>query len=72
MRPRPMALTMALHQRFKKPDNWRRIVDQHATTGEEWFAKLALEPVDLAGQLRDEYGESIADVFGRAGIRVEI
>ena len=65
-------LHMALHQRFKKPDNWRRIVDQHDMTGEEWFAKLSLEPVDLASHLRQEHGEGIADVFRRAGIRAEI
>jgi hypothetical protein len=62
------ALHMALHRRFTTPDNWRRIVDQHAVTGEEWFAKLALEPVDLAGQLREEYGDGIADIFARSGI----
>ena len=59
---------MALHRRFKKPDAWRRIVDQHAKTGEEWFATLSAEPVDLAAQLRKEHGEGIADIFSRAGV----
>lgn len=62
------SLHMALHQRFKKPDNWRSIVDEHATSGEEWFAKLALAPVDLAGQLREAHGDGIADIFARAGV----
>jgi hypothetical protein len=69
------SLHMALHQRFKRPDNWRRIVDQYATTGEEWFAKLMVEPVDLAGDLRRVHGDGIADIFARApissGIRVD-
>lgn len=62
------SLHMALHQRFKKPDNWLRIVDEHAKTGEEWFAKLSLEPIDLAGQLRREHGPDIVDIVKRAGL----
>lgn len=60
---------MALHQRFKRPDAWRRIVDQYAVNGDEWFAKLALEPIDLASQLRTDHGDSVADIFAHAKIR---
>jgi hypothetical protein len=65
----PYALTqsihLALHQRFRSPDRWHAIVDQYAVTGEEWFARLSLNPVDLASQLRAEHGNQIADVFMR-------
>lgn len=62
------SIHMALHQRFNKPDQWRRIVDQYAVTGEEWFARLSLVPVDLAAQLRAEHGQEIANIFDRAPI----
>ncbi|MEP9374412.1 hypothetical protein [Mesorhizobium sp. KR1-2] len=66
----PHALTqsihLALHQRFRSPDRWRAIVAQYAVTGDEWFARLSLTPVDLAGQLRAKYGLQITDVFGTA------
>ncbi len=59
---------MALHKRFNEPDQWRRIVSKYAITGEEWFAKLSLVPVDLAGVLRAQYGPEIANIFDRAPI----
>jgi hypothetical protein len=59
------SIHMALHQRFNKPDAWRRIVDQYAVTGEEWFTRLSLVPVDLAGELRATHGPEIADIFAR-------
>jgi hypothetical protein len=45
-----------LHQRFDRPDVWRELVKRYAVTGEEWFASLALEPVDLAWELRLQLG----------------
>ena len=59
---------MALHQRFKKPDAWQRIVDRYAASGVEWFATLSQTPVDLASDLRRIHGDSVADIFTRAPI----
>ena len=68
----PFTLThsihMALHQRFQRPEIWRRIVKQYAVTGDEWFARLSLIPIDLAADLRTKYGSQIADVFARAPV----
>lgn len=66
------SIHMALHQRFKKPDAWRRIVGRYAITGEEWFARLSFVPTDLAGDLRADHGPSIADIFDRAKVPVRI
>jgi hypothetical protein len=60
------SLHMALHKRLRNPDQWRRIVDRYAVTGDEWFARLDLEPVDLAGELRAMHGAVITDIFARA------
>ncbi|MGO7544397.1 hypothetical protein AB9E34_01380 [Rhizobium leguminosarum] len=62
------AIHMALHRRFTRPEIWQRIVGQYAVTGEEWFARLSLVPVDLAGQLRAKHGPQITDIFARAPI----
>lgn len=62
------SIHLALHRRFNAPDNWRAIVRRYAVTGEEWFARLSLTPVDLAGQLRAANGPEIADIFGRASV----
>ncbi|CAN7506257.1 hypothetical protein [Neorhizobium sp. LjRoot104] len=59
---------LLLHRRFRQPDAWRRIVDEYAITGEEWFARLPMVPVDLAGALRAKHGPQIADIFTRAPI----
>ncbi|UIY28321.1 hypothetical protein LZK73_15235 [Neorhizobium galegae] len=59
------SIHMALHNRFRHPDAWRRIVQRYALTGDEWFARLPLEPVDLAGALRAKHGSDIADIFDR-------
>lgn len=59
------SIHIALHQRFKRPDAWRRIVDQYSVTGTEWFAQLSFEPVDVAGELREIHGPKIADIFAR-------
>ena len=63
---------MALHQRFKRPDAWRRIVDQYAVTGSEWFATLSATPVDLAADLRRVHGEGVRNVFTNEGIPSDI
>ena len=67
---RPYALNqsihLALHRRFRSPDQWQAIVARYAVTGEEWFALLPLEPVNLAEDLRARYGMEIADIIGRA------
>lgn len=62
------SIHLALHRRFKAPDRWQRIVARYAVTGEEWFARLSLVPVDLAGELRTLHGPQIADIFDRAPI----
>lgn len=62
------SIHMALHQRFNKPEAWRRVVDRYAATGDEWFARLSPEPVDLAAQLRSEYGPEITDLFARVPV----
>lgn len=66
--PLNQSVHFALHQRFKRPDAWKRIVERHAGTGDEWFAKLAMSPIDLAAELRAAHGDQIADVFARAPI----
>jgi hypothetical protein len=60
------SIHLALHRRFNAPGNWRAIVRQYAVTGEEWFARLSLTPVELAGELRAKHGPEIADILGRA------
>lgn len=74
--PAPYALNqsihLALHRRFNAPDSWRAIAARYAATGEEWFARLSLTPVDLAGQLRAEHGPEISDIFGRASVAYDI
>lgn len=63
---------MALHRRFQKPDEWRRIVARYSKSGAEWFATLSPTPVDLAGDLRRLHGDGVADIFGRAPIPTSI
>ncbi|MBS9722361.1 hypothetical protein JYU29_16830 [Tianweitania sp. BSSL-BM11] len=60
------SIHLALHRRFRSPDHWRAIVDRYAITGEEWFARLSYAPVDVAAQLRANYGPQIVDIFSRA------
>ncbi|MGG7577606.1 hypothetical protein [Rhizobium sp. Nf11,1] len=62
------SIHLVLHARFRQPVAWRRIVDRYAVTGEEWFARLSLVPVELAGELRAKHGPQIADIFARAPI----
>lgn len=66
------ATHFALHRRFKQSDQWRRIVDRYARTGDEWFARLSLVHLDLAGELRAKHGSAIADIFARAPIPLDI
>lgn len=58
----------ALHQRFNRPRRWRDLVERYAVTGDEWFARLAMEPVDLAGSLRASQGVDVTDIFTRAPV----
>ncbi|KQQ36722.1 hypothetical protein ASG19_10000 [Rhizobium sp. Leaf306] len=64
------SIHMALHQRFRQPAPWRRIVDRYSVDGAEWYARLSLEPVDLAAQLRADYGPEITDLFARVPVPV--
>lgn len=57
---------LALHRRFRFPGAWAAIVECHAMTGDEWFARLSPVPVDMAATLRAEHGPAVADLFGRA------
>lgn len=61
--PISQSLHFALHQRFKRPEAWMRIVERYSISGDEWFAKLAMTPIDLAGDLRRAHGDPIADIF---------
>ncbi len=54
------SIHLALHRRFRSPDQWRAIVDQNAVTGEEWFARLSYTPIDVAVQLKAAQGPQIA------------
>lgn len=66
--PIQQGIHLSLHARFKNPKAWQDIVSRYSVTGDEWFARLSLEPVDLAGPLRAEHGPQIADLFARAPI----
>lgn len=70
--PLNQSIHLALHNRFRSPDRWRAIVAQYTVTGDEWFARLSVTPIDLAGQLRAEQGPEIADIFRRAAIEEQI
>lgn len=63
---------MALHRRFRNPEEWRRVVDRFAISGSEWFATLSPTPVDLAGHLRRLHGDGVVDIFARAPIPFDI
>jgi hypothetical protein len=59
---------LALHRRFRQPDDWACIRDRYSVTGSEWFCALPMQPVDLAGALRAQHGNGIADIFSRAPV----
>lgn len=65
--PYPVCRTLhlALHKRFSRPDDWKTIVKKYAVTGDEWFAKLKMDPIDLAAQLRLRHGDVVANIFDR-------
>lgn len=65
--PLCQSVHFALHQRFKRPDAWRRIVEQYGSDG-DWFTRLLFQPVDLAAQLRAQQGPQVANIFVRAGV----
>ena len=58
----------ALHRRFKQPEPWLQLVERYAETGDEWWANLAMVPVDIASQRRTADGDRVADIFTRAPI----
>ncbi|TCQ12583.1 hypothetical protein C8J34_1011226 [Rhizobium sp. PP-F2F-G36] len=66
--PIQQGIHLTLHARFRNPKAWLDIVSQHTVTGDEWFVRLSLDPVDLAAQLRAEHGPQIADLFARAPV----
>jgi hypothetical protein len=67
--PLCQSVHFALHQRFKRPDAWRKIVDAYGKDG-DWFTELLIEPQDLAGQLREQHGPDVTDIFARAGVPI--
>ena len=52
----------ALHLRPWQWDAWRRIVDQAAVTGQEWFVLAPRYGIDIAQHLRDRWGASVMDI----------
>lgn len=52
----------ALHMRPWQWDAWRRIVDQAAVTGKEWFVLAPRYGIDIAGHLRERWGASVANI----------
>ncbi|MRG56767.1 hypothetical protein GF108_14395 [Phyllobacterium sp. SYP-B3895] len=40
-------------------------MNEFAITGEEWFARLEMEPIDLAAHLRAVNGSEVVDIFNR-------
>ena len=59
----------ALHQRFKKPGWWKRIVAENTKTGDEWFCALSTDAsFDLAASYRSQFGDDARDVFAQAPV----
>lgn len=52
----------AIHMRFYRWDDWRRIVDASAVTGKEWFTRIPRHGFDMAQHLRDRWGWAAADL----------
>ena len=52
----------ALHLRPWNWNAWRRIVDEAAVTGREWFALAPPNGVDLARHLREQIGPEVIDI----------
>lgn len=54
---------LALHRRFTHPAEWLAIVDRYSVSGDEWFASLSLQPIDVASYLRTVHSDAVRDVF---------
>lgn len=52
----------AIHMRFYRFDDWRRLVDASAVTGSEWFSLIPRHTVDIAKHSRDRWGWAAADI----------
>lgn len=52
----------AIHLRQWQWDAWRRIVDEVAITGREWFALAPRYGFDIAEHLRNRWGWLVADI----------
>ena len=52
----------AIHMRFYRFDDWRRLVDVSAVTGVEWFALIPRHSIDIAQHLRNRWGWGVADL----------
>jgi hypothetical protein len=52
----------AIHLRHWHWDAWRRIVDEAATSGEEWFALTPRYGLNLAEHLRSRWGWAVVDI----------
>lgn len=52
----------AIHMRFYRSDDWRRLVDASAVTGVEWFALIPEHSIDIAQHLRSRWGWQAADI----------
>ncbi len=50
-----------IHKRFNEPDPFSKLVQEHAVGDKQggWFSQLTLTPIDLAGELRTQFGEEI-------------
>jgi hypothetical protein len=59
---------LALHRRFREPEAWNRVVATYRSTGNEWFCRLSMTPIDLAADLRERHGNGVMAVFSRAPI----
>jgi hypothetical protein len=53
---------MALHRRGLGR-KWDDIVQKYTRTGDEWFANLLPMSFDMAGYMRDTFGEHVTDLF---------
>lgn len=52
----------AIHLRPWQWDAWRKIVDEAAITGLEWFVLAPRYGLDIAEHLRSQWGWSVADI----------
>jgi len=51
-----------IHLRFYRWNDWRKLVDASAVTGNVWFAMIPPQAVDVAQHLRDRWGWRAADL----------